>query len=137
MRSVVAVIAGYVFLTLAIFLLFAVWFVDAPVGDIDPSWSFILVAVLWGFLASAAAGYLCGKVAGRRPFEHGVALALTTGAIGVVSMFASFGEEPVGFQLANLVVLMSGSVAGGYLRAQRIPLQPSFGPSLSTLERTS
>lgn len=119
MRSVVAIVTGYLFLTLAIFLLFAIWFVDAPVGEIDPSWTFIAVAVVWGFCASAIGGYLCGKIARRRPFEHAAALALTTGVIGVISMFASFGEEPVGFQLANLVVLMAGALAGGYLRVQR------------------
>lgn len=119
MRSVVAVVVGYLFLTLAIFLLFAVWFVDAPVGEVDPSWTFIAVAVVWGFLASAAGGYLCGKIARRRPFEHAAALSVTTGVIGVVSMFVSFGEEPVGFQLANLVVLMAGCLAGGYWRVQR------------------
>lgn len=119
MRSVVAVVAGYLFLTLAIFLLFAVWFVDAPVGEVDPSWTFIAVAAVWGFFASAAGGYLCGKIARRRPFEHAAALSLLTGVVGVISMFLSFGEEPVGFQLANLVVLMAGCVFGDYLRVQR------------------
>lgn len=120
MRSVIAVVTGYLVTTLAIFLLFAVWFVDAPVGEIDPSWTFIAVAIVWGFLASAAGGYLTAKIAGRRPFEHSAALALTAGVIGVASMIASFGEEPVGFQLANLVILMAGALAGGYLRVQRV-----------------
>lgn len=119
MRSALAVVAGYVFLTVAIFLLFAVWFVDAPVGEVDPSWTFIAVAVPWGFASAAAGAYLTGKIARRRPFEHAAALAVTTGVIGVLSMFASFGDEPVGFQLANLVVLMAGCLTGGYVRVQR------------------
>ncbi len=120
MRSILAVATGYIVITLAIFLLFAVWFVDAPVGEIDPSWTFIAVAVVWGFLSAALGGYLAGKLARRRPFEHAAALALTSGVIGVVSMIASFGEQPVGFQLANLVVLMAGCLSGGYLRVQRV-----------------
>lgn len=120
MRSVIAVVTGYVVITLSLFALFAVWFVDAPVGEVNPSWTFIAVAVVWGFFSAMLGGYLTGKVARRRPFEHAAGLALLSGLIGVASMVASFGEEPVGFQLANLVILMAGCLAGGFLRVARV-----------------
>ncbi len=121
MRSALAVLAGYIFLTLALFGLFAVWFSSAaPGATLDPSWTFIAVAIAWGFMAAVLGGYLAGKLAGSRPFEHGLALALLTGLIGVASMAASFQEQPVGFQVANLVVLMAGCVAGGWLRRGRV-----------------
>lgn len=115
MRSVVALVAGYLTLTLCLFVLYAVWFFDGADSS-TPSWTFIGVAALWGFLASVLGGYLTGKLARRRPFEHGAVLALAAGFIGVLSMAARTGGEPIGFQLANLVILMTGCVAGGYLR---------------------
>ncbi|MFZ9888932.1 MAG: hypothetical protein ACO3JL_15655, partial [Myxococcota bacterium] len=118
MRSMVAVIVGYLTLTLCLFVLFAVWFYDdADSGK--PSWTFIGVAALWGFFASAAGGYLTGKIARTRPFEHAIVLAVAAGLIGVCSMAVRVGGEPVGFQLANLLILMGGCVVGGYLRLQR------------------
>jgi hypothetical protein len=120
LRSALAILAGYITLTLALLGLFALWsLIAAPGASLDPSWTFIAIAVAWGFSAAALGGYLAGKIAGRLPFEHAFALALATGLIGVVSMAVSFEEQPVGFQVANLVVLMSGCVAGGWLRRWR------------------
>lgn len=121
MRSVIALVAGYLTVTLCLFLLYAVWFFE-DTDSTTPSWTFIGVAAMWGFFASVLGGYLTGKLARRRPFEHGAALAVAAGAIGVLSMAARAGSEPIGFQLANLVVLMAGCVAGGYLRLLRRPV---------------
>lgn len=120
MRSALSIAAGYLVLTLALFGLFAVWFLDAPAGaTLDPGWGFIAVAVVWGFVSAGLGAIVTGALAKSRPFEHSLALALVTGLIGVASMAASFGEQPVGFQLMNLLVLMAGCVAGGWLRRLR------------------
>lgn len=134
-RSAAAVLGSYVFLSVALFVLYAVAMFDVP-HNVDPDTLtptplFIVVSLVWGFLSAAAAGYLVGKVAGRRPLEHALALAVFTGLLGVVSLAVNLGDRSVGYELANLVLLLAGATAGGWLRSQRVPdaAKRADGPS--------
>jgi len=132
-RSVLAVLGSYVFLAVAIFVLFAIAMFDVP-KDFDPdklkpTTAFLVVSILWGFACAIAAGYLAGLLAGRRPLEHALGLAVVAGLIGVISLAVNLGSEPVGYQLGNLTVLLVGSTIGGWLRAQRMQRKAVRPPS--------
>jgi NhaP-type Na+/H+ and K+/H+ antiporter len=47
-------------------------------------------------------------------------LALLSVLMGIVSMVASAGQEPFWYQIANMVVMVSAVVLGGYLRVRQV-----------------
>jgi hypothetical protein len=123
LRSVLAVIASYIALSISLFILFAIAFFDVPTGteisQLQPTTLFQVLALVWGLVSAIGAGWIAGVIAGRRPLEHGLALAIFAGFLGIASLLATFGEQPLGFQVGNLVVIMIGATLGGWLRAFR------------------
>ncbi len=123
-RSVLSVIVGYLVMAIAIMALFAIWFRGK---ETPPSEEFMLFSLGYGFVFAVVGGYVTAMIAGRSELKHALALALLSVLMGIVSMVASAGREPRWYQIANMVVMVSAVVLGGYLRVRKARGQGGLG----------
>jgi len=125
MRSVLAVVAGYVLAALLVFAFFGVRV--AVLGpDAVPGTAGSVVSLLWGFIVAGAAGWLTARLAPADPMRHAawlVALALTIGILFTWVFPAGTAEErvvePLWVQIGNLVVVVLGVPLGARLAGRR------------------
>lgn len=115
-RSIAAVILGYLAMAVAIGILFALWFRDPGTRA---TLAFMLGSVAYGFACAVAGGYIAAVVARRAEWQHVMALVGLSLLLGVVSMILAAGKEPLWYQCANMVVLALGIMAGGQFRVSR------------------
>jgi hypothetical protein len=113
LRSIGAVVAGYLLFAIAAFLFFQLAG-QAPHAPAPPA--IMAASIVEGVVAAFAGGFLAAWLAGRRPFAHGVAVA-TLLAIGAgVSLAATVGHGAIWSQLAALVLMAPAAALGGRAR---------------------
>ena len=117
LRSVAAVLAGYVLFAVCSYAVFRVSGYDphAPAPA-----AFMLGAVASGVAFGLAGGYLAGLLAGRRPLAHGIAVAVVLAAGATVSLAATLGHGAVWSQAAALGLMAPAAALGGWLRARSV-----------------
>lgn len=116
-RSILSVLVGYLTLSVSVALLFSAWLSGAEHTVTN---EFMTFAAVCGFAFAVLSGYITGIIAQRAPFAHTAGLAMLSAAIWVASTFGSSvsssgSQEPLAFQIANLAVVVSGVLIGGYL----------------------
>jgi peptidoglycan/LPS O-acetylase OafA/YrhL len=116
-RSVLAIVAGYLVMAIAITVLFAVSFPD-PV--VNPSNAFMLFSLAYGFLFATLGGYTTAWIARRAEMSHATALAAFAAILGIISMIATTDSEPLWFELASLIVVVVAVLLGGSMRARQV-----------------
>jgi len=125
LRSTLAVLLGYVVFAASAFAVFRLAGY-APHAAVPAS--FRLVSVVLGVVFAVAGGYVAAWVAGRRPWAHGIAVAALLALGAAVSLAMTLGRGAVWSQVAALVLMAPGAVAGGWIRARRggAPLASRF-----------
>lgn len=113
LRSVFAVLLGYVVFAAAAF---AVFQLSGQAPHSVASTPFMVVSVVSGVLSALTGGYLAGWVAGRRPFAHGVAMAALLALGAGISLAATLGHGAVWTQVAALALMAPSAALGGWLR---------------------
>ena len=116
LRSIGAVVAGYLLIAAAIILLFAVAFPD-PLAF--PGQEFMLFSLAYGFLFGILGGYVCGRIARRAEVKHAAVIAGIGILLSILSMAFAPAKEPMWYQLANMVALTAAVLLGGWLRARQ------------------
>ena len=116
LRSIAAVVLGYLVLAAPIIALFAAWF-RTPAAVPTPA--FMRFSLAYAFAFAVVAGYLTGVVARRLEMAHAVALAALCALLGLASMVTTAGREPVWYQAANLGFMVAGVLLGGRLRRRQ------------------
>jgi hypothetical protein len=81
-----------------------------------PSVGYVFVSLGYSFLAAAAGGYVTAWVATANPLVHVFALGIVVLALAALSALQSRGKQPIGYQLALVVVMPLGVLAGGLVR---------------------
>lgn len=123
-KSVAAIIAGYVVMAIAIVALFAAWF--GPESGV-PAKGFLIYSLAYGFFAATTGGYVTALVAGRAELKHAVGLAVVAVTMAIISAIMNAGREPLWYQFANVVVMTDGVLLGGFVRhRQRQKLTPTL-----------
>ena len=111
LRSIAAVVAGYVVFAGSAALLF-------QLSGIDPhapsSAGFKIGSIIWGVVFALVAGWLTARVAARRPGAHAAVLALLIAAGALISLLAS-SPASVWSQMAALVLMAPAAWIGGVL----------------------
>ena len=115
LRSLLAVIAGFITLSFVVGLLTQIAIVTLHVRPGQPTPGYLAINVLYGFLAALAAGYITGLAAGRRPVEHATALASITLIAGVISSLHYAGLEPIWYRWLMILAPPLLMLAGGYI----------------------
>ncbi len=121
MRSVLAVIAGYLIFAVCSFALFRVSGRDPHA---DASLQFKLVTILCGMVFAFVGGYVTSRLAPRKPVAHGVALAVLMALFAAISMFTM----PVGgnsWTQVSAIFLMAPAAIIGSALARRLSERPS------------
>src|SRR5262249_32954354 len=114
-RSISAVVVGYLVMAVAIMVLFAIWFRDP---NTLPTNVFMVVAAAYGLVAAAAGGVVTALIAKRAETNHAIVLAALCVVLAVVSMVVQWGQEPLWFQVANTAAISLGVFLGAWSRVQ-------------------
>src|SRR5690242_11818415 len=117
LRSVVAVVIGYLVFFASTVLLFQLTGRDphAPAST-----GFMLLSILYGVVFAGFSGYAAARVAGRYEFEHSLAVASVIAAVGAASLLTRPGGSVIWTELAALLCMAPSAMAGGWFRARQV-----------------
>jgi hypothetical protein len=116
LRSVVAVLAGYLVFAASAF---AVFRLSGRAPHVPAPLPFMLLTVASGVVFAALGGYLAGWLAARRPLAHAVAMAMLLAAGAIASLVSTVGAGgAVWTQVTALALMAPSAVLGGWLRAR-------------------
>ena len=113
-RSVLAVVGGFVAMAVGVQLMFLPFYIGASAAQ-EPSTQNMVWMLLGGSLAATLGGYVAGFVAGRAPLKHAAALAGLCSILSGVCLLLP-GPAPFWFQAGNCVIGLAGPLLGGWLR---------------------
>lgn len=114
LRSVLAVVAGYLVTVVVVVLYFAI--AVAILGlepNKTPPTNVMVISIFVSFVAAIIGGLTAAGLAKSEPFQHAFFLLVVGLAMGLVSMALSDGREPFWYQLAIQVVMVVGILIGG------------------------
>lgn len=117
LRSVVAVLAGYIVFAASAF---AVFRLSGRAAHAAASVPFMLLTIACGVVFAAVGGYVAGWLAGRRPVAHAVAMATVLAAGATASLVSTLGHGAIWSQVAALTLMAPSAVLGGWLRARTV-----------------
>ena len=108
--------AGAMLLALAMRGLLGMLAPSLAAVEARPGFSYTTVNLGASFLVSAAGGSVTAWIAAANPLVHVLALALILLALAALSALQMRGQQPVWYQLAQVVVAPAGVLAGGLVR---------------------
>lgn len=117
LRSVGAVVCGYLLFAFSAFAFFQMSG-QAPHQEAPTAVMFGSIAT--GTIAAFLGGYAAAWLAGRRPFAHGVAVALVLALGATASLVSTLGHGAIWSQVAALVLMAPSAVLGGWVRARQL-----------------
>ena len=123
MRTVLAVVAGYLIFAVSAVVFFRILNVDphspAAVG-------FEALTIAYGLAFAMLSGFIAGKIARRSDLWPGIVLALIIALGATVSIIARPGAGALWTQTAALLLFAPASIAGDWIRRKtRPPRRPS------------
>ncbi len=116
-RAILAVIAGYAIMFIAVLALFGIVLSDP---EAVPKGNFMMFSLLYGFLFAIAGGYVAAMIGAGSEMRHALYLAAFSTVLGIISIIATAGQEPLWYQISNAFILIAGVTLGGYLRMQQV-----------------
>ena len=113
LRSVGAVLAGFLVITLGTVFTFEV--VLDGIGFFKSSPTELAIATVGALASGLAGGLVAARLAGRHPLWHAAGLAVPIG-IDTTSIIASAGptSDPLWFDLGGSAMLLLGALIAGY-----------------------
>ena len=119
LRLIASIITGFLFINIAIMLLFFLYVGSAfftlsyeEMAEIKPSMAFMVGGIIYGLFVAFAAGYLTTMIAGYGRWTHTYILIGIFLILSVVNMVTASGNEPLWCQIAN-IFMMTGGLYGG------------------------
>jgi hypothetical protein len=116
-RSILAVVAGYLVFAVSSALLFGVSGVDPHAA---PSATFVVGSIVYGMVFAALAGLVTASLAPRQRFLHAGILASIIWAIALVSLILQFRSGSVWSELATIFLISPAAAAAGFVRDRGI-----------------
>ena len=122
LRSILAVVGGYVTMAIVVMLFTAV------VKTLSPSWfasegapvaPYLAVNICYSFIAAFAGGYVVAWIAARFPLQHAVALGGLVLVMSIVSAMQYGNRQPRWYQALLAMLMPLAAILGGWLRAWR------------------
>ncbi len=113
LRSVLAVLAGYVVIALGTTLTF-----EVLLGGISyhtSSAGVLALASVGAFLSGLCGGLVAAGIAGRTPVLHAVGVLIPITLDTTYVIFSGISNDPIWFDLVGSGTLMAAAVLGGYL----------------------
>ena len=137
MRVALSILAGFAViqvLVVAYFLAAALALGEPPAeGPPELGPGFFAGAILWGVLAAAAGAYVAGRLSRGSPLGTAGGLVALCWLVGLASLVATDGREPLWFSLSHFGALLVGSALGAGLclrsaRSAAPPVRTSAAP---------
>jgi len=123
LRSIGAVLAGYVVLAVLIIVLLMAALTIVPAWGVGISTAYITVNILLSIFSSACGGWVAAWLAPGQRFQHGLALGLVTLGLGIIYAMNPQAEagmpQPPEWYRYLLAALALPSVLGGSLLYMR------------------
>jgi hypothetical protein len=113
MKSVLAVLVGYLVFGVSAVLLFRIAGVDPHQ---QPGLGFRIGSIAYGILFALLAGYTAARIAGKNEIKHSAGVACILALLAGVSILAQPGLESYWSQLSALILMAPSAVFGGWLR---------------------
>jgi peptidoglycan/LPS O-acetylase OafA/YrhL len=120
MKSILAVLLGYLVFGVSAVLLFQVAGVDPRQ---EPDLGFRIWSTLYGVLFALAGGYLAARIAGKREIAHASAVAGIVAVIATISLIVQPGHGSLWSQIAALGFMAPAAILGGAVRAQQVKIK--------------
>lgn len=128
LRSLLAMIAGYVVITVLVVMANAVVFHGSSLEG-PPELPLQLILIAMSALAAVVGGYVAAAIGRSRPLLHGAALGLFLAGVGIAMLVSGQSDmgpakEPRWFAIAVLSVGLAGATLGGVVRGHLVHPQP-------------
>ena len=121
LRSILAVIAGYLVLAVAIGLVDFILSLISPdqyPNGMNPATKWMIVELAIGLCLLVAGGYVTARIARRAEMRHALALGILAAAMAAVSLLVYKNRQPFWFQLVILTGAIPAALGGGRLKAR-------------------
>ncbi|MEL7351901.1 MAG: hypothetical protein AAF171_11080 [Cyanobacteria bacterium P01_A01_bin.116] len=115
--TILALVIGYLTLSMSVALLYATWFSTA--GS-EVTSQFLAFASICSLGFATLSGWLTALVAQRAPIAHAGGLALLLAAVWGISTFGTETSEPLSIALLNLAIGITGVMVGGWCRLRQM-----------------
>lgn len=115
-RSILAVIIGYLIFAVSAVLLFSLSGRDSH--DVVPMW-FLLISIVYGAFFAALGGYITATITPLNKFRHAAILSIVIGTGAWVSLLSRPGKGAIWSQLSALLAMAPAAMIGGYLRNRK------------------
>jgi hypothetical protein len=117
MRSIIAIVAGYLVFAISAELLFALSGRD-PHSSAGTAVMFFFI--MCGIGAAVLGGYLAAWIARRNPVSHAVAVGGVLAMGALISLIARPGKGAIWTQVGALLFMAPSTVLGGLLRSKQM-----------------
>jgi hypothetical protein len=126
-RSIAAVLVGFVTLSLALYAMQGVGTailvrmhpdLPATASIVNYSTGTRVLWVLWETLSMVAAGYVTARLASSSPVAHATIMGAIQAIVTLWAMFTVGNDEPLWFWLAGIATMVPAAWFGGSLRAR-------------------
>jgi surface polysaccharide O-acyltransferase-like enzyme len=129
-RSVVAIVAGFVFIAALSFGTDAVLRVTVPnafgAGGALVSNAVLGVSLFYVALFAVTGCYLAARLAPQRPMDHALVLGVLGLAFTIVNALSMWSAAPAWYHVVSVLVVMPYAWAGGRLRELEITRERAF-----------
>lgn len=115
-RSIGAVLCGYLLFALSAVLLFHFAGRD-PHAPASPA--FIILTTIYGILFAALGGYVAARIAGRLELLHTAVLAGVIALLALISLIVELGKGSVWSQVAALLFMAPAALLGAMVRLRK------------------
>lgn len=116
MRSLLAIIVGYLVFGISAVLLFQLAHVDPHQ---QPGIGFMIGSTIYGIVFAGAAGYTAARIAGKRELAIAGAVAGIIALLALISILAQPGLPSYWSQLAAVILMSPAAVVGGWIKARK------------------
>lgn len=116
LRSVAAVVVGYLVIVAGTTLAFEVWL--GGVGYYESPPQELLLASVAAVISGLAGGFVAAWLSNRRPLLHAVGVLAFLIADTTYVLAYGISKEPVWFSLLSALTLMVSTVVGGLINRQ-------------------
>ena len=128
MRSIVAVLAGFITLSVALYAMqgagTAVLLRMSPglpdtASIVNHSNATRVFWLIWETVSMFAAGYVTARIAARGQVVHATVMGAIQAAVTVWAMFSVRGDEPLWFWITGIAMMVPAAWLGGRLRLRQ------------------
>ena len=116
MKSILAVLVGYLVFGISAVLFFQVAGVDPRQ---QPGIGFRIGSTVYGVFFALLAGYTAARIAGKNEIRHSIGVACILALLAAISILAQPGLESHWSQFSALILMAPAAVLGGWLRTRQ------------------